>query len=244
MQQVAYDLLLYQQRQQLHHAVAKWYETLLRRQPGPALPVPGPSLATRGRAGQGRRLSGEGGRAVAPQRRLQRSGRLLQPMLALHAESDLFKSDFRRACWQRQLGEAEPGAGQAHRKPRRPAARARTAGVWRARDVGPSARRARAACRASILAAHAAPLAPAVRPPTPLADADGEAALAYERLAEIYYLCGEQGPRHSRAALRAQLCGERRPLARRWPAPMPPMRPPPTLSGCRASPAPIAAMPC
>ena len=110
-QQVAYELIPFQQRRQLHRAVAQWYE----RSYGSNLAEHYPFLAHHWR------YAGEPAKALAY---LEKAGEqslssggyseaagFFRDALKLDVEAELHTSDATRAHWERHLGEAHLGLG-------------------------------------------------------------------------------------------------------------------------------------
>ncbi|MGD0897910.1 MAG: adenylate/guanylate cyclase domain-containing protein, partial [Thermoguttaceae bacterium] len=194
MQQVAYDLLPFRQRQQLHRTIAEWYQRSYADNLAPHYPF----LAHHWRH------AGEPARAVDY---LEKAGELslrsggyseaagfFAEALRLDGEVGLATGDFRRARWKRQLGEAYLGLGRLQESRRhleeaigllrRPAPLTRIG-----RQIYFLGHAARQFLHRVFGRRVAAPVAPSAK-----IDTDLEAARAYERLAEIYYLSGETAP--------------------------------------------------
>ena len=193
LRQVAYDLLLYRQREQLHRAVAEWYE----RSYADNLPQHYPFLAYHWQH------AGEPAKAVgylemAGEQSLRSGGYseaagFFGEALRLDADARLSTDDFRRACWQRQLGEAHLGLG------RLPESRAHLEQSLRLLGRPPPTTRAKLTVgllgQVARQFLHRTFRRRRIRAASPLAQgpsAEVEAARAYERLAEIYYMSGEK----------------------------------------------------
>jgi class 3 adenylate cyclase/tetratricopeptide (TPR) repeat protein len=191
-QQVAYELLLFQQRQQLHHAVAEWYEKLYAANLAPHYPFlahhwrhagePAKALEYLEKAGQQSLRSGGYSEAAG----------FFREALSLDDEAHLAAGAFRRAAWERQLGQSYLGLGRLSESREhllkslelldRPAPR--TQGALRASLIGHAARQLLRRAR-RFQAARGTPRRGVG------AELALEAARVYERLAEIYYLSGE-----------------------------------------------------
>jgi class 3 adenylate cyclase/tetratricopeptide (TPR) repeat protein len=191
--QVAYDLLPFQQRERLHHAIAQWYETscdddLAQRyaylahhwryggEPAKAVEYLEKAGAESLRSGGYREAAGFFGDA-----------------LELDVAAHLANSEFRRAGWERRLGEACLGLGRLPES-REHLERA-IALLGRAAPATPA--RLTANFLRHVLRQIAQRILPGYGrrggPKGPFDDdPDLEAARAYERLAEIYYLSGEK----------------------------------------------------
>lgn len=193
MQQVAYELLLFEQRQQLHHTIAEWYEKSYADNLAQHYPFlayhwrhagePAKAIEYLEKAGEQSLASGGYSEAAA----------FLGDALSLDAEAGLRNTPFRRARWERQLGEAYLGLGrlpesrdhlhQALQLLRRPAPA--TPAAVRSDLLGHMARQlARRIVRGRSTAAT-----PQIQGTS---DSRIEAARTYERLAEIYYLSNEK----------------------------------------------------
>ncbi len=111
-QQVAYDLLLFEQRRPLHHAVAEWYEKTYAdnlAQHYPFLAHHWQRAGEHGKAIQYLEMAGD--QALGSGGYSEAAG-FLQDALSLDREANLQTSDLRRARWNRQLGEAHLGLGR------------------------------------------------------------------------------------------------------------------------------------
>jgi tetratricopeptide (TPR) repeat protein len=207
MQQVAYELVPFQQRQQLHRAIAQWYEQCYAGNLAQHYPFlahhwlhagePAMALDYLGRAGENSLHGGAYSEAAG----------FFAEALRLDEQSGGPRDRFRRARWQRQLGEAYLGLG------RLPESRQNLEEALRGLDRAPPAtwlrrqlfflrhavgqawrrlwgRRGQVSgvrCQVSAVRCQGGPVAPGA----PKTETDIEAARAYERLAEIYYLSGE-----------------------------------------------------
>jgi class 3 adenylate cyclase/tetratricopeptide (TPR) repeat protein len=214
-QQVAYELLLFQQRQQLHHAVAEWYEKSY----AVSLAQHYPFLAHHWRhAGEAAKavdyLEKAGEQSLCSGGYSEAAG-FFREALGLDAEAGLQTRAFRRARWERQLGEAYLGLGRLSES-REHLERAlkllgrptpATPGSLRASLLGHAARQllrragfvVRALVRRFVVppSAGSRPAAkhggqPADGGTKEQAETAIEAARAYERLVEIYYLSSEK----------------------------------------------------
>ena len=115
--EVAYDMLLFAHRRQIHRCIAAWYEEDPFREPVHVLSSARLPLEPSRRGGQGDRRLGAGRRAGPAGRRLSGSG--LVPDRGERARDDRARSrcdgpgrTSRRARWEAQLGEAYLGLGQ------------------------------------------------------------------------------------------------------------------------------------
>ena len=192
MQQVAYELLLYQQRQQLHQAVATWYERYYAENLAEYYPFLAHHWRHAGDAVKAADYLEKAGEQSLRSGAYREAAGFFGQLLSLPAEADLFEDEFRRACWLRRLGEANAGLGKLTES---------RGDLLRALDLldrrpPPTATRLNGALLLHAWRQAWRGVLRSVHWPTthnqPLADVSREVALAYERLAEIYYLCGER----------------------------------------------------
>jgi class 3 adenylate cyclase/tetratricopeptide (TPR) repeat protein len=192
-QQVAYELLPFQQREQLHRAIAQWYEESC----DDSLNQRYSFLAHHWRYG------GEPAKAVnylekAGEEALRSGGYseaagFFSDALNLDVAARLATSEFRRARWERELGEACLGLGRLSES-REHLERA-VGLLGRAAPATPARLTANFLRHVLRQLGQRALHGPWMRHSPSRranADADIEAARAYERLAEIYYLSGEK----------------------------------------------------
>ena len=192
MQQVAYELLPFQQRQQLHRAIAQWYEQSYAGSLAQHYPFLAHHWRHAGEPAKALDYLEKAGETALHGGAYSEAAGFFAEALRLDEEAGLPNSDFRRACWQRQLGEAYLGLG------RLPESRGRLEQAIRLLERPPPDTWLR---RQIYFLGHAAVQVwrrvvgrrwPALARPLSLkTKANLEAARAYERLAEIYYLSGE-----------------------------------------------------
>jgi class 3 adenylate cyclase/tetratricopeptide (TPR) repeat protein len=110
--QVAYELLLFDQRQQLHQSVAKWYEATY----GERLATNFPLLAHHWhRAGNVARAIAyyeKSGQEAFRGGAYAEAADSFKCAIRLDGEASMHVDDMRRASWQRQLGESDLGLGR------------------------------------------------------------------------------------------------------------------------------------
>ena len=187
MQQVAYDLLLFQQRQQLHRSVAQWYERSYAANLGPHYPFLAHHWQHAGDPSKAvDYLEKAGGESLRSGGYSEAAG-FLREAIALDADASLATDSFRRARWQRQLGEALLGLGRlAHSQQHLQQA---------LRWLGRSTPDSRSALYISLLGHVARQFVRRLglyRKRAKEIDACLDAARCYERLAEIYYLSADK----------------------------------------------------
>ena len=112
MQQVAYDLLLYQQREQLHRTVAEWYENSYADNLAPHCPFLAYHWQHAGEPAKAVDYFEQAGEQSLRSGGYSEAAGFFTEAIRLDAEARLATDDFRRACWQRQLGEAHLGLGR------------------------------------------------------------------------------------------------------------------------------------
>ena len=192
-QQVAYDLLLFDQRRQLHRTLAEWHQA--QREQG--VMVSDAALATHWqRAGEAEKAVVHyeaAGRAALRNGAYAEAAEFLTACIELSAPPETSDDRLRRAIWQRQRGEAHLGLGKLaagqqqleealtlldHRVPHTQLGIfANVAGQLLRQTVRRVFRRQRRAVEEPLPASLSRAL---------------EAARAYERLAEVFYLANDK----------------------------------------------------
>ena len=193
-QQVAYGLLPFQQREQLHRAIAKWYEDRC----DANLPQRHSFLAHHWRYGgqpaKAVDYMEKAGDAALRSGAYSEAAGFFADALSLDLGARLATSASRRARWERLLGEACLGLGRLSESREH---LQHAIGLFGRPAPDTPAKLAVHFLRQAFgqLRQRALRLAGLRRLPqrrTAVADTDVEVARAYERLVEIYYLCGEK----------------------------------------------------
>ncbi len=111
-QQVAYNLLLFEQRQQLHRAIAEWFEMLEHGNPAANFPVLAYHWEKAGDLVKGIDYLEKSGESALRNGGYAEATGFFDHALQMDANSVQRGDPFRRPCWERQLGEAYLGLGK------------------------------------------------------------------------------------------------------------------------------------